>query len=811
MSLEYDRPVGIDLGTTNSELACVDPYDRAIEVLRDRFGRATHASAVAASGDGFVTGRAARKQRSKGRVLESMKRRMGESVRLRVGDAELTPEEASSFVLKDVVAAFTEQAEPPVEGATRPVRRAVITVPAYFDAPQLQATKRAGELAGLEVLALLHEPTAAAMFHRYDGGLTFEGDEGTLLVYDLGGGTFDVSILRCVGDEYQVLAIAGDNYLGGDDFDRRFAEVLRKRLVAHGYALDLDAEEHAPRLQKLRAAARAIKERFASEAVVSYAQENVLEDLEGEPVDLELEMSQSEYVEAIGDLLDTTFECCERALADAKERAGLTREALSAVVLVGGSTRLPAIVDAVKARLCAHGATLLQREVDTCVAQGAALHAASLGGHAWRRGERAVSIASAVSTSGEQLSLRVDTHEGGAPAGERVRVKDDAGNTVAEIEETPGRLKVPVDAGPQRFVLEAFGEAFPLLAHRGETGARPSKLSQPGVLAKDLSLEVIKGGRLAREVLFARGTPLPAEGRFAFETADQSGTVVLRLLQQRLPLHTLAFEVSDIAVGSPVDLELRVDETMNIECNASVAGQSLWVQVQRPEGGDLEAAAAHRLAEGEALQERLWGHEGTAFRRAFATLSAALAETLRQDRGRAAHLLRRLEQLLDNFREEGVSLSPPLFRFEALVDAIRREALSAGGTLGQDAATWTERIDTLQRRGQQAYDDVDAGGYRLAYDEAQALKETLTEERFAAKGELREEHWLSRFKRAARAAAALEEQVQVFALAIEPPELRERQLAERDRLLAALSELRARLEGFEAGGVPALREAVHGA
>src|SRR6185295_16999097 len=164
----------------------------------------------------------------------SIKRKMGQKATVTIGPHVLSPEDVSAKILAELKARMTETlAQKPLgTGAAAldlPVTRAVITVPAYFDAPQVEATRRAGELAGLDVIGILQEPTAAAIYHTWKRRL----DDGT----------FDVSILRCVGGEYQVLAIDGDNYLGGDDFDRRYAEHLRKQLVEKGYSLALDVKE----------------------------------------------------------------------------------------------------------------------------------------------------------------------------------------------------------------------------------------------------------------------------------------------------------------------------------------------------------------------------------------------------------------------------------------------------------------------------------------------------------------------------------------------------------------------------------------
>ncbi|MBL8743484.1 MAG: Hsp70 family protein, partial [Myxococcales bacterium] len=201
--IKLDRAVGIDLGTTNSEIALVPPSERDILIFQDRFGRKTIPSTVAWDPEkgAVVVGRAARARRGKEPApIESIKRSMGQDKRVKLGQSEVDPAEVSAKILGELTSVMRsflqEKASDNVE---MPVTRAVITVPAYFDAPQIEATRRAGELAGLSVIGILQEPTAAAIYHSWkqkQRGVHF-------LVYDLGGGTFDVSILRCVGGEYQ--------------------------------------------------------------------------------------------------------------------------------------------------------------------------------------------------------------------------------------------------------------------------------------------------------------------------------------------------------------------------------------------------------------------------------------------------------------------------------------------------------------------------------------------------------------------------------------------------------------------------------
>ncbi|MEZ4335249.1 MAG: Hsp70 family protein, partial [Sandaracinaceae bacterium] len=406
-----DRPIGIDLGTTNSEVALLDPSEADLIVLADRFGRRTVPSAVCwdPKKETFLVGRAARNRRGRDPgPIESIKRKMGRDTRVSVGPHELTPEEVSAKILGELVLRMKEHLVERAGDVEVKVDRAVITVPAYFDQPQVEATRRAGELAGLEVLGVLQEPTAAAIYHTWKRQL---GD-GSFLVYDLGGGTFDVSVLRCLAGEYQVLAIDGDNYLGGDDFDRRYAEKLRVQLAGRGYALDLDVAgdpDDAARFLALVHLAQEVKESLSTADVVPLHKQGVLEDQEGESIDFEAEIGRDDWEAAVDDLVETTLACCRRALAQSEETAGVGLADIDHVVLVGGSTRVPLVVRRVTEELCAKSksAAPLQDEVDTCVALGAAVHAAQLGGLRVGDEQATLSFTSPLVGKKDTLSLRV--------------------------------------------------------------------------------------------------------------------------------------------------------------------------------------------------------------------------------------------------------------------------------------------------------------------------------------------------------------------------------------------------------------------
>jgi molecular chaperone DnaK len=350
--------VGIDLGTTNSEIALV--RDGQPIVFEDN-GDPILPSFVGLSEDGrLLVGNAAKNQwvLAPERTIKSIKRKMGQDVKVKLGDQEFRPQEISAMILK----ALRDRAAAQLG---TPVNKAVITVPAYFNDAQRQATREAGELAGLEVVRILNEPTAASL--TYDPS---QRDLHRLLVYDLGGGTFDVSIVQAQEGVVEVLASHGDTQLGGDDFDDLLLNLVCDRFQQE-HSVDLRANLVA-RSRVLRAVEAA--KRHLSYHPFARIEEEFITEKDGQALHLNMELTRDEYETLIQPLLDRTMDCVQRALDD----ANLIASAIDKVVLVGGATRTPLITQMLEDRL----GQPAHQEVnpDLCVAMGAAVQAAIIAG-----------------------------------------------------------------------------------------------------------------------------------------------------------------------------------------------------------------------------------------------------------------------------------------------------------------------------------------------------------------------------------------------------------------------------------------------
>ena len=355
-----DLVAGIDLGTTYSEIAAF-VKDR-VQVLGPETNKML-ASCVGFSPTGeLLVGDAARHQQLlyPELTVRSIKRKMGSAEVVRLGDKTFTPPEISALILRELV----EWAR---RDLNQPVEKAVITVPAYFSDAQRNATREAGMLAGLEVVRILNEPTAASLAYGFG-----DASRHTAMVYDLGGGTFDVSIVSVEGDVTEVLASHGNNQLGGDDFDDLLLERL-ERQFQNQYGIDL-RRGHPAAHARLWWAAEEAKKKLSFEPYVRVREEALLIE-NGKPLHLNLEISRDEYEEMIRPLIESTFDSVSKALGDARKSPG----DLDAILLVGGSTRTPIIAQ----RLRELTSLEPRQDVhpDLCVALGAGVLASRVAGH----------------------------------------------------------------------------------------------------------------------------------------------------------------------------------------------------------------------------------------------------------------------------------------------------------------------------------------------------------------------------------------------------------------------------------------------
>jgi len=353
--------IGIDLGTTNSCVAVMEGGKPT--VIANAEGDRTTPSIVAYTKEGErLVGKVAKRQAivNADNTIRSIKREMGTNYKASLNGKEYSPQEVSAMILSKLKA----DAEAYLGGT---VTQAVITVPAYFNDSQRQATKDAGKIAGLEVLRIINEPTAAALAYGLDKG---ENSNQKILVYDLGGGTFDVSILEIGDGVFEVLSTNGNTRLGGDDFDNRIIDLLVEEFKKTNN-IDLSKDKLA--MQRLKDEAEKAKIDLSATPMTKISLPFISADATG-PKHMEYDLSRAKFDAITEDLVKETVDCTVKALKDAK----LDKNQVDKVVLVGGSTRIPAVVEAVK--------NFIGKEPykginpDECVAVGAAIQAGVLGG-----------------------------------------------------------------------------------------------------------------------------------------------------------------------------------------------------------------------------------------------------------------------------------------------------------------------------------------------------------------------------------------------------------------------------------------------
>ena len=350
--------IGIDLGTTNS---CVSIYEGGeAKVIANAEGNRTTPSVVASKNGDILVGLKAKHQAIiNPETISSIKRLMGTNKKVKLNGKDYTPEQVSAMILGDL-----KKTAESYLGET--VTKAVITVPAYFNDAQRQATKNAGKIAGLEVERIINEPTAAALAY----GLDKQDTNEKILVYDLGGGTFDVSILELGDGVFEVLATSGNNNLGGDDFDNRLVDYIVKE-IKEQEKVDLKDDKMA--MQRIKEAAEKAKKDLSGMTTTQISLPFIAQ-VDGTPVNFEMDITRAKFEDLIKDLVDSTKEPVRNALKD----AGLKSSDINKVILVGGSTRIPCVQELVKNELGKEPSKGVNP--DEVVAMGAAIQGGVLTG-----------------------------------------------------------------------------------------------------------------------------------------------------------------------------------------------------------------------------------------------------------------------------------------------------------------------------------------------------------------------------------------------------------------------------------------------
>lgn len=562
--------VGIDLGTTFSVIATPQPFEgkyfdvaRGITIIKDDFNQRLTPSVVATDRQGnlLVGRRAKARAGQQPEPIMFVKRSMGEDKPFSLGDRSLQPEDISAEILRYL----KEMAEAQMG---EPIEEAVITVPAYFTTGQKQKTKEAGEKAGLRVGEIVQEPVAAALAYCAEDGR----DPLTIMTYDLGGGTFDVAILRKESGVFDIKAFDGDRHLGGYNFDKKLADWLVDQLQAQGYQFDLDAASPAYRVlfTKLLVLAESSKIQLSSRAVATLVEDTPYTDTRGEPISFDLEITRDTFASLIAADIEDTMRLCRRAL----EKAGMTPANLDEIVMVGGSTRIPLVAEQLEAEF---GRKPQLSEPDLSVAIGAAIMARRLGRRVGpltlgylpetttltttqitgvlAATEKAPQVQGCVAilipADGSQPQ-RQTVNEAGSFIFPRVPLQPETANTFS--------LRLETAEG------EEIKSHRLTIRHQADAPAQTVAGMQSNVLAKPISIMTKNG----LQTVVAEKTPLPYECRVPAQTADQTGEV-------RIPVYEDTYQIGEIVVtGVPTTLEVgsRVDITLALRDDFYIDGRA---------------------------------------------------------------------------------------------------------------------------------------------------------------------------------------------------------------------------------------------
>ena len=762
--MKISKAVGIDLGTTNSVIAMVGENKEEIVCRTDRSGRRTFPSVVVYDRrtDSFQAGAPAfAKRGTAADPIVSIKSHMGDSeFRASTGPKTLAPIEISSIILREMKRQMQDYLEANGRG-DHVVDRAVITIPAYFASNAREATTKAAEDAGFMVEYTLQEPTAAVLFYAQRNGI----EDGVFLVYDLGGGTFDVSVVKVDGGDVVVLGIAGNNYLGGDDFDQALAYYLLEDLrndVDMGYDLDGFDPNHDPedkrRFARLKLVAESIKKSLSAELEHYEEFANIFADKSGASVNLALEISRETFEGLIRPILESTIDEVHKALANATRDYQVSLNMVDAVLLVGGSTHIPFVSQVIvenftDSSLSEHTKqpTPLRYEPDMAVGFGAALAAAGTGTAALD--DAAIALMTGDETAIENLAtdalvLAPTFGPGSGYGGESVvegtlsalcgklpdtvfaRVTRAAGGFAKEYpvaadgsfmftelvsENDPEPYACEFVSGTTTLGQATFDAAIRNIPHASVT------------LSRSYYLETVSADGGTKMVdLMRQGESLPITRDYEFATNPSNNYFVeLRFFEERefLKKVTISFP-QPVSAGTPVKLFLSCSLQSKFSARAEAAGVTVDTQFEPSPAPPMptrqECDSAVREARAKIGQIPETGRRIVMQKRIDRLATESDAAVEEADSAKARDRLSAVRQLVDSIRND--ELDPTQDEFEALVR--RCDRANEGSEQGSPEAA--EEIRSAARTGREAYGSKDQSRLTAVVKDLNAILQHLT-------------------------------------------------------------------------------------
>jgi molecular chaperone DnaK len=681
-----------------------------------------------------------------------VKRFMGLDRRFAVGPDALTPPQVSARILtllREVLARTLNDGRYLLDAA-------IITMPAYFNHDQIEATRRAGELAGYEVVELLHEPTAAAVYYSW---VENHGD-ATYLVYDLGGGTFDVSVIRKQFGDYEVLSVSGDPFLGGDDFDRLLAshllDLFSRDSANRMVNFDLSTPEGAANFARLVHVAEGMKIELSEREAVSRFVPELFRTAGGEAVALDAAADRALFNRLIKEKVDRTIECCHEALRRARDKAGVRLGDIDHVILVGGSSRIPLVRDTVRAAFCnpnlpehARSPQPLLHEPDLCVAYGAALRGATYGTrYPGLPGGLELHLTSSPNSRATAHQVTgVVRGEGAAELydGGSVRVRslasgmadeaflDARGSFAQDVElqpdsDNPLQLTVCDPSGAELAQVE-------VVVRHQDGGRRLGQGVLPTqIITKPLQIEVLNRARQrVKQVIAPVGAALPGTFACTCRTVDQAGRIVVPIFEENRVIKQMVIEEIDPAlpVGSTVDVEFRIDVKHNIQVQVLVRQdgrtETASIEAPPPPRRPTRAEIDEVRRQIEALLPEFSGSYRTRVKTQVGRLVQDLHEALSyEDEPKAIQRMAELRELLQQLEvNRSQILDPPWPRFAQLVKHCLFQAGSVAEATGRSREELFEQVYAQERYAEQAYEEKNQALYRECFENLNRLASYL--------------------------------------------------------------------------------------